>query len=168
MTEQAAAAPLLQYQLEMLKLETQVANETIRQMDDISKNLKEWAITVWAAAVGGALVTPRLGTYVAVTAVVPLLFWLVDTQHHVIQRKFIWRVLRLCDFLNSEALDKSIAAGRIVGLSVMDLASRRERSAEYHHFVRFGRIACFPALSILYGGLILMSLGLGVFSGWWQ
>ena len=168
MTEQAAAAPLLQYQLEMLKLETQVANETIRQMDDISKNLKEWAITVWAAGVGGALVTKPLAAYVSMTAVVPLLFWLVDTQHHVIQRKFIWRVLRLCDFLNGEALETSLAAGRLVGFSVMDLSSRRERSAEYHQFIRFERIACFPTLSILYGGLTLMSLGLGVLTWWWQ
>ena len=54
----------LQYQLQMLAAEVDVVNATIRQMDDISKNLKQWTITVWAASVGGALSTASLTRYV--------------------------------------------------------------------------------------------------------
>src|SRR4051812_24955470 len=91
-----------EYQLEMLKLEIDVVNTTIRQMDDISKSFKEWTITLWAASVGGALVKPGLDRFVWATAAIPLLFWIVDSYHRVIQRRFIWRSLTIMDFLNDD------------------------------------------------------------------
>ena len=149
---------LLQYQLEMLKAEIEVINATIRQMDDISKSLKEWTITVWAASLGGALITPQLTRYAFATAAIPLLFWLVDSEHHVVQRRFIWRSLRIMDFLNDERLHQSFQQGRLVGFAVMDVASRRERSTEIEQFASWPRILLFKTLSLMYVGLAAVSV----------
>lgn len=146
-----------EYQLEMLKLEIEVVNATIRQFDDISKNLKEWAITIWAASVGGAIATPALTQYVWATAFIPLLFWLVDTHQHVLQRRFIWRSLVIMDFLNDERLTKSFEQRRLVDFSVMDTGGRRARNAASRSFVSWPRVFLFRTQSILYVGLALAS-----------
>ena len=67
-----------EYQLDMLKLEVEMINHSIRALDTITTSVKQWTIGIWAAAVGGALVTPPLTPYVGVTATIPLLFWVVD------------------------------------------------------------------------------------------
>ncbi len=148
----------LQYQIEMLKAEVEVVNATIRQMDDISKSLKEWTITVWAASVGGSLATPALKPYVFATAAIPLLFWLVDSYHHVVQRRFIWRSLRIMDFLNDERLPKSFQQGRLVDFTVMDVASRREINEDLRRFASWSRVLLYRTMSIMYVGLAAASL----------
>ncbi len=52
---------LLAYQLEVLKQEIDLVSATIRQGDEITKSVKHWAITVWAAALGGADRPPLTG-----------------------------------------------------------------------------------------------------------
>jgi hypothetical protein len=154
----------LQYQLEMLKVEVEVVNATIRQMDEISKSLKEWAITVWAGSLGGALATPNLTRYVWATTAIPLLFWLVDSYHHVVQRKFIWRSLRIMDFLNGEALERSFAQGRIVDFVVMDVGNRRDRdNPEMQGFTAWSRVLMFRTQSLLYLGLAFVSVAVAIF-----
>jgi len=146
------------YQLEMLKAEVEVLNATIRQFDEISKNLKEWAITIWAASVGGALATPMLTKYVWATAFIPILFWMVDTYQHVGQRRFIWRSLLIMDFLNDDRLIKSFERRRLVEFSVMDTGARRERGKAMQDFVSWPRVFLFRTQSILYIGLAMASL----------
>lgn len=154
----------LQYQLQMLAAEVDVVNATIRQMDDISKNLKQWTITVWAASVGGALSTASLTRYVWATAAIPLLFWLVDSAHHVVQRKFIWRSLRIMDFLNDGRLGASYQAGHLVDFVVMDVANRRQRDdPEFNRFTAWTQVLLFRTLSILYIGLAALSLTIAIF-----
>jgi membrane-associated PAP2 superfamily phosphatase len=148
----------LQYQLQMLKTEIKVVNATIRQMDDISKSLKEWAITVWTASLGGALITPKLIPYAFATAAIPLLFWLVDSYHHVIQRRFIWRSHRIMDFLNDERLHQSFEQGRLIDFAVMDVASRRERDNDIERFASWPRVLMFKTMSLMYVGLAAISL----------
>jgi hypothetical protein len=92
-----------EYQLSLLQTELETIGSSIRQMDDITKNIKQWTITVWAAAVGGALVAPELKNYVAVTAVIPLLFWFVEAFYRRIQRRFIWRSERIGKFFEKAA-----------------------------------------------------------------
>ena len=145
------------YQLDMLKLEVEVVNSTIRQIDDISKSLKEWTVTIWAAGVGGALVTSGMRRYIWATAAVPLLFWIVDSHHKVVQRRFGWRCLRIMDFLNDDRLARSFEEKRLVDFTVMDLASRRDRSPGYRRFVSWPNAAFFGTVSLLYLGLAMIS-----------
>lgn len=145
-------------QLDMLKSEVEVVNATIRQLDDVTKSVKEWAITVWTAALGGSVITEELRAYAWVTAVIPLLFWLVDTWHRVVQRRFIWRSLEIMDFLNGPDLAKSYEAGHLVGLTVMDVGARRSTSPELRRFISWRKVMLFRTLSVMYIGLAVMSV----------
>lgn len=156
----------LEYQLEMIKVEIETVNTTIRQMDDITKSVKEWTVGLWAAAVGGALVTPRLSAFVGVTAVIPLLFWLVDTWHRRVQRKFIWRSMEISDFLNGPRLHESFAEQRLVGFTVMDPKARTTTKPGYHQFISWRKIMLFRSLSILYIGLAAISAFIGLVLYW--
>lgn len=152
----------LSFQLDMLKVEVETVNATIRQMDDISKNVKQWAIALWTAAVGGALGTPRLLAFVWATAAIPVAFWLVDAWFRVIQRRFVWRSLQIMDFLNDGALEESCREGRLVGLAVMDVGARRRRGAAYGSFVSWRRVLLFREFTLLYGALAAFSLALAL------
>ena len=151
-------SPVLAFQLEMLRDEFRAVNETIRSGDEITKSLKEWAITVWAASIGGALINSEFRYYVGVTAVIPVLFWLVDTWHRVIQRRFIWRGMRIMDFLNDGSLEKSFDAGKIVDFVVLDVGSRRDTLPEFRAFTSWRRVMLFRTLSILYISLASVSI----------
>jgi hypothetical protein len=153
---------ILDYQLDVLKLEIGVLNDSIIKIDDITKDVKQWAITLWTAAIGGALTTNDLRRYVAATAVVPLLFWLVETWNRRIQRRMIWRNMQISEFLNDGRLVRSFQEGRFVDFALFDPKSRSSAGPKYEEFVSWRRIILFRSLSILYSGMIIISLILGV------
>ena len=156
----------LEFQLEMLKAELETINESIRQMDDITKSVKEWTLGLWTAAVGGALITPRLSPFVGITAVIPLLFWFVDTWHRRIQRKFIWRNNEISRFLNGPDLAASFASGRLENFMLLDPASRSAKGDQYLEFISWREVMWFKSISIFYGGLMCLSVIIGVFGAW--
>jgi hypothetical protein len=157
---------LFEVQLDMLKVEIQAIDETIARMDEITKNVKQWAIALWTVSVGGAMKDPALAPYVGATAAVPLLFWLVDTWHRRIQRKFIWRTTQISTFLNDGGLEQSIAAGRFVGeFKLLDPASRTNRTKDYYAFIDYRGVMAFPSMLILYLGMIVLSFALAVMVG---
>jgi hypothetical protein len=155
--------PVLAYQLEMLRDEFKAVNETIRTGDDITKSIKEWAITVWVAAVGGSLIDAEFQRFVVFTAVIPLVFWMVDTWHRVIQRRFIWRGMRIMDFLNDGGLKKSFAAGHVVDFDVLDVGSRRETDPRFKVFTSWRRVMLFRTLSLLYASLAIISIAIWIY-----
>ena len=89
-----------EYQLDILKIEIETVNDSIRQMDKMGESIKNWAILIWAAAIGASISQDKLNPYIALTATIPLAFWLVDTWYRRIQRKFIWRSIQISKFLN--------------------------------------------------------------------
>lgn len=157
------ASNILEYQLEILKLEIETVNAAIGQMDEITKNVKQWAIAFWAAALGGALTTTDLRQYAGTTAAIPLLFWFVDTWHRRIQRKFIWRSIQISKFLNDGRLAQAFAGGQIVGFDLFDPKSRLSKKEEkYETFVAWHKVMFFRSLSILYCGMIIISFMAGI------
>ena len=70
-----------EYQLDILKLEIETVNASIRQMDKMGESIKNWAILIWAAAIGATITQEKLNPYIALTAVIPLVFWLIDTWY---------------------------------------------------------------------------------------
>jgi hypothetical protein len=157
-----ARAAALAFQLEMLKVEVDTVNATIRQMDEITKNVKQWSIVLWTGAVGGALVTPRLTPFVGATAAIPILFWVVDAWYRVMQRRFVWRSLEIMDFLNDGALEESFERGQLVKLTVLDVGARRSRGAAYRDFTDWRRVIRFREFTQLYGGLLAFSIVIAV------
>lgn len=161
---------VLEYQLEILKLEIETVNAAIRQMDEITKNVKQWAIALWTAALGGALTTDDLRQYAGTTAAIPFLFWLVDTWHRRIQRKFIWRSIQISKFLNDGRLVQSFEENHIVDFDLFDPKSRLSKGKkDYEAFVAWDQVLLFRSLSILYGGMIIISFIVGtimIIVGW--
>jgi hypothetical protein len=156
-------APLFASQFELLKAEIEIVNGAIGQMDEITKNVKQWAVTVWAASIGGALSNERLTPFVVGTAAIPLLFWLVDTWHRRIQRKFIWRNIQIAGFINGGGLKQSLSRGEIVGFSLMDPKARAaEKERDFKKFISWWRVALFASVCILYLGMFLLSLAVAV------
>jgi len=155
-------ATALEYQLELLKTEIETVNGSIRQMDDITKSVKEWTVGIWAASVGGALITPRFTAYAALTSVVPLLFWFVDAWYRRIQRKFIWRSITISKFLNGPNLSASFERGSLIGITLLDPKNRTGTGDGYEAFIHWRRIMRFRSLSIFYGGMCAISVAVGL------
>ena len=151
----------------LLKAEIETVNTTIRQGDEITKSIKEWAITVWAGAVGGALAIQELRPYVLATAAIPLFFWLVDTWHRIVQRKFIWRSLVIMNFLNDGRL-KSFRQQKLIDVTVMDIASCRDRNSDFRRFISLRRVMLFRSLSIFYIGLCILSVAVWYLIVFWR
>ena len=168
MNKEEAVRASFNFQLEMLKAEIETVNTTIRQGDEITKSIKEWTITVWAGAIGGALAIQELRPYVLATAAIPLLFWLVDTWHRIVQRKFIWRSLVIMNFLNDGRLEESFRQRKLIDFTVMDIASRRDRNSDFRRFISWRRVMLFRSLSILYIGLCILSVAVWCLIVFWR
>lgn len=105
----------LEYQLDILKLEIETINGSIRQMDAMTEKIKDWAIVTWAAALGATITTPTsLNKYIAFTAAIPIAFWFTDGWYRRIQRRFIWRTNQIGKFLNEGGLAESFKQDKIV------------------------------------------------------
>lgn len=149
----------LEYQLDILKLEIETINSTIRQMDAMTEKIKNWAILTWAAATGATITTPDMNPYIAFTAAIPLAFWFVDGWYRRIQRRFIWRSSQISDFLNDGRLARSFEKEGIVDFVLFDPASRASRGqAGYQDFISVRNTMRFGSLSLFYSFLIAMSL----------
>jgi hypothetical protein len=140
-------------QLEMLKMELTHIDGAIRQHDEITKSVKNWAIVTWTASVGLALKDPNLHGFVWLTAVVSIVFWFVDGSFRRIQRSFISRVRQISEFVNSE--DFKVAADNGAPMDFPLLFMRR-KTGEFNN-TQLGTML-FPSVSILYIGLAVCSL----------
>ena len=147
-----------EYQLDILKVEIETINASIRQMDKMGESIKNWAILIWAAATGAAISQDKLNSYIALTATIPLAFWLVDTWYRRIQRKFIWRSIQISKFLNDGRFSQSFEQQQLVGFDLFDPKSRLDQSDEYDRFVGWRRVMMFRSLSLLYLSLATMSV----------
>ncbi len=92
----------------LLVKELDLIDSSIRQMDDITKGIKEWSIGTWTASIGFSLVTDELKTYIALTAIIPFLFWLVDASYRRVQSQFIDRHGEIQSFINSNEFESFV------------------------------------------------------------
>jgi len=96
-----------EYQLDILKIELDQINSAIRQMDEITKTIKERAIFTWAASLGIVLATKNLNPFIGLTAMIPIAFWIVDTEYRYVQSRFIYRNDTISNFLDGETFKQS-------------------------------------------------------------
>jgi hypothetical protein len=97
-------------QFELLKMELELVNSAIRQLDDITKSIKNWSIVTWTASIGLAVSQQQLHAFVWLTAIVPFLFWFADSSFRRIHRSFIVRLRDIAEYVNSEPLAASAEA----------------------------------------------------------
>jgi uncharacterized membrane protein len=140
-------------QLEMLKEELAHINGAIRQHDEIGKSVKNWAIVTWTASVGLALQDQDLHSYIWLTAVVPILFWIVDGTFRRIKRSFISRIREISQFVNSQEFKLAAENGTAMDFPLLLM---RRKTQDFKNTL-LGTML-FRSVSFLYVGLAICSL----------
>ena len=148
-----------EYQMEILRVELDQINSSIRQMDDITKSIKDWAIVTWTLSLGTTLATTTLNPYIGFTAIIPVVFWLTDARYRQIQRRFIYRIRQISDFLNDKKLKQSFDEQQLIGFQVLDpMATKSRGHPDYESYVCLFRTLRFGSVLWLYICLILISI----------
>ena len=100
-----------------------------------------------------------LTQYLVFSAVLPIVFWVVDAWWRRIQRSFIFRSQKISEFLNSDLLHESFAQRRLIGFKLLDPRGwQYHESAEYWEFIRIRRTLWFRSVAVFYLGLMGLSL----------
>jgi hypothetical protein len=148
----------LDLQLEFLKIELETVNSAIERIDGTTQATKNWAVGIWAGSMA-LLLDKDLPQYVGFSAVLPIVFWVVDAWWRRIQRSFIFRSNKISEFLNSDQLRESFAQRKLVGFTLLDPRGwQYAKSSEYWDFIRVRRTIWFKSVSVFYLGLMGLSL----------
>jgi hypothetical protein len=159
MTARDATSPsgnVFARQFELLTLELTLINNEIKSLDEITRNVKQWAIVAWTGSLGAALGNPALKPALWATAFLPLSFWLVDASFRRIQRTFIVRVEDIADYVNSPEFEASAAAQTPMAFELLRMRTEQGVKTDWLSVMRFRTVAT------LYVLMMLGSLGLGL------
>ena len=140
---------LVDVQLEVLKAELKHIDGAIRQHDQITTSIKNWAVVTWTASIGLSLKEKDLHPYIWMTAIVPLVFWIVDGSFRRIQRTFIARMREISGSVNSSALQNAIEKGLPLDLHLLVM---RRKTKDFK--------------DTLLGAMLFRSVSL-LYLGWW-
>jgi uncharacterized membrane protein len=140
-------------QLEMLKAELTHIDGAIRQHDEITKSVKNWAIVTWTASIGLALKDESLHSFIWLTAVIPIVFWIVDASFRRIQRSFISRIQQISKFVNSKEFRVAAKDGSSIDFPLLMM---RRKTREFKNTLPGTML--FRSVSFLYIGLSICSL----------
>lgn len=145
-------------QLEFLKVELETVNSAIERIDGTTQATKNWAVGIWAGSIA-LLLDKDLPQYITFSAVLPVVFWVVDAWWRRIQRSFIFRSQKISEFLNSDQLFESFAQRKLVGFKLLDPRGwQYHESPEYWEFIRVRRTLWFRSVAVFYLGLMGLSL----------
>ena len=151
--ESSSGRPLLQHQLDLLAKELDLIDAAIRQMDDITKGIKNWSIVTWTASVGVGLSNEKLIPFMWITAAIPLLFWVVDATYRRVQRSFILRQREIGKFFNSKEFATHVSRDIPLTFPVL-----RMRTGSPHWKNQLIGVMLFRTVAPLYLGLSALSM----------
>jgi hypothetical protein len=152
-----------QYRLECLKLEIDLVDRAMARLETITQSVKNFALITWAGSVAIFLGQVELRKYTAATALLPLLFWLIDAWWSHLNRGAFLRLAKISHFLNSEKLVESFRQNNLVDFTLLDVYGRQYRKTkEYYLIAGFCRIIRYREFLLLYGGLAALSILAGV------
>jgi hypothetical protein len=137
----------------MLNAELNHIGGAIRQHDEITKSIKNWAVVTWTASIGLSLKETGLHPFIWMTAIVPLVFWIVDGSFRRIQRTFIARVREIADYVNSSTFRLAAEKGSPLDFPLLLM---RRKTADFKD-THLGAML-FRSVSLFYLGLALCSL----------
>ncbi len=153
------------FQVECLKMEIDILERSISRRETITQSIKNFAIVSWGAALTVMIGQGDLRKYVIITAILPVMFWLVDAWWFYLYRGDSFRFRKIKEFVNSPDLELSYRHQRLVNFTVLDTSGKQyENTKEYKKFVNFRKILFFKEMLLLYGGLITLSLIIGIIS----
>lgn len=158
-----------EYQQSILKEEMGTIERTIARLDGAINSNKNWAILVWAGSLSILLQDQFLNDYILFTVAIPILFWLTAARAYYHQNAAIYRQSKISEYLNSEKLEQSFREKRFVDFTILDVMGMQyHKTEEYRQAVNYWKMLTYKSLSILFGGMILVSVAvwllLAVFS----
>jgi len=150
--------------LDLLNKEIDLVDSTIARIDGITQAVKNWAIVVWAGSISIFLGSVELRPYLILTALLPFMFWVSDTQWRRLQKRSVFRQRKIAEFVNSPAFDEAFKEHSFKAFQILDPVGVTHRgSKEYRAARSFVRVFFFKEVAWFYGGLMLLSLLLGTF-----
>lgn len=159
---EAVKSEAFQYRLDLLKLEVDLLDRSMERGETVSLNVKNFAVVVWAAMLTIFVGRQELHNYVVLTALVPIMFWGLDTWWTRLRIGPHVRKVNLYQFLNSTDLEQAFLNEDLSQVSVLDTLGTQYRESDlYKRWSDPYRIAKFKDLVILYGGMIVLSMILG-------
>jgi len=132
------------FKLEMLKKELDMIDKHMRKIDDIGNSIKNWAIVTWAGSISAILTKPNLHPYIVITALLPLIFMLIDAHWRKIQRRL--------------ALDASFKNHKLDFKILDPIAKSSSSKNDFKEFVSIFKILSYPTVSLIYLGLCFISI----------
>lgn len=154
---------IIDAQMALLREEIIQINTSIRQIDEITKSVKQWAIISTTATLSFLLRDQVLHKYLWLAAMAPILFWFVDVSYRRIQRRLIFRMRRIGEFATGD-LPNYFSAPNLGRLTLLDPLSMREDDQQAEDFSSFGAVAKFPTVTLLYAGLFIIGVLLSIFT----
>jgi hypothetical protein len=153
----------LKYQLEVLKEEIRTINDIVARMDTITQATKNWGIVTWTASIGFILSKPDLRAFVGGTAILPLIFWVIDATWRHLQRRSTYRGAQISAFLNDGRLTRSFANQKLCDFTVFDPTGVTHKSeASYHRHASLRKTLFYREVYAIYFSLATVSLLLSV------
>ena len=154
---------IFNYQLECLKTEMDLVDREITRYETITQNVKNFAIVSWAASITVFVSQQDLRTYVMITAILPILFWILDAIWLSQHRGASLRLEKISEFINSDRLVTSFKQKKIVDFFLLDVRGKQYRgTTEYDRYTSFRKIFWYREIRLLYGSLMILSLLLGL------
>ncbi len=144
---------ILDHQTKLLYKELDLIDSAIRQIDEITKGIKNWAIVTWTASLGAALASDELKQFIFLTALIPMLFWIVDGSYRRVQRQFIARNRAIRDFVNSDEFKNCIQESIPFDFPLLEM-----RIKPKHWSYSLLGVLIFRTIGLLYIGLIVISI----------
>ena len=143
---------LIDVQLAIIETELNHISAMVRTLEGIDRSVKNWAIVTWSAAVGLGLKQTELHGYLWMTAIVPVLFWLVESSFRTRQEALIDRVREISDYVSSSGFQHAADSG-----SKLEFPLLRMRSNATSFNSHLG-VMLQPRVWVLYLGMALFSI----------
>lgn len=152
-----------------LVLEVQTTSDIIGRIDSITQATKNWAVVTWAGSIALLLGQESLVNLMGATALLPIVFWILDAQWRRIQRRAIFRVERISELLSDGDRIKSLASSALGDVWVFDPMGRRYRGQkEYDDFASLTKTLFYKEVYLVYFSMALISIiaSIAIYLGW--
>jgi hypothetical protein len=107
----------------------------------------------WTASVGVSLASNELKKFIWLTAVIPILFWILDASYRRVQRTFIGRNRKIREFINSDDFKNAATLEEPFDFNLLEM---RIKSDDWKD--KMLGVMIFRTVWVLYGGLSFLSI----------
>lgn len=98
--------------LETVRQELRFVQSSIDKYDDMIFKIRGWEVTIWTAVM---VVLFQSGKHqvLAISMVIPLIFWVLDAMYHSFRMSYRDRRTAINDYLASARFEREFAAGKV-------------------------------------------------------